>query len=75
MVYAIVSEAYIHFALMYTADHIFPVITIKAMINKDGNPTRLHKLATHKNLQYHIYVCYFVHVLYGKLLHMWGKRN
>ena len=46
MVHARVSEAYIHFALMYTADHIFPVIPIKDMINKDGDSTRPHKLAT-----------------------------
>ena len=41
-----VSEAYIHFALMYTTDHIFPVLPIKYMINKDGDPTTPYKLAT-----------------------------
>ena len=33
MVHARVLEAYINFALMYTADHIFPVLTIKYLIN------------------------------------------
>ena len=33
MVQARVLEAYIHFALMYTTDHILPVITVKDMIN------------------------------------------
>ena len=46
MVHARVSEAYINFALMYTTDHIFPVIPIKDLINKDGDPTTPHKLAT-----------------------------
>ena len=46
MVHARVSEAYIHFALMYTADHTFPVLPIKYLINKDGDPTTPYKLAT-----------------------------
>ena len=46
MVHARVSVACIHFALMYTTDHIFLVLTIKDMINKDGNPITPHKLAT-----------------------------
>ena len=33
MVYARVSEAYIHFSLMYTKDHIFTFIPIKDLIN------------------------------------------
>ena len=31
--------------LMYTIDHIFPVLPIKDLINEDGNPTTPHKLA------------------------------
>ena len=31
---------------MYTTDHIFPVLPIKYLINKDGNPTTSFKLAT-----------------------------
>ena len=46
MVHAIVSEACVNFALMYTTDHIFPVLPIKDIINKDGDPTTPHKLAT-----------------------------
>ena len=46
MVHARFLEAYIHFVLMYTEDHIFPVIPIKDLINEDGNPTTLFKLAT-----------------------------
>ena len=46
MVHARVSEAYIHFALMYTIDHVFPVIPIKDMINEDFEPTTPFKLAT-----------------------------
>ena len=46
MVYARVSEACVHFALMYTTDHIFLVLPIKYIINEDGDPTTPHKLAT-----------------------------
>ena len=46
MVHGIVSEAYIHFALMYTTGHIFPVLPIKGLINEDFDPTTLYKLAT-----------------------------
>ena len=46
MVHARVSEAYIHFALMYTLDHIFPVPPIKYLIKKDSDPTMPFKLST-----------------------------
>ena len=45
MVHARVPEVYVHFALMYTTDYIFPVLPIKDLINEDGNPTTPHKLA------------------------------
>ena len=45
MVHAQVLEAYIHFELMYTADHIFPVLPIKYLINEYGDPTTPFKLA------------------------------
>ena len=48
MIHARVLEAYVHFALMYTTDHIFPVLPIKDLINEDGNPTTPNKLATGK---------------------------
>ena len=31
---------------MYTTDHIFPVLTIKHLVNQDGEPTMPHKLET-----------------------------
>ena len=46
IVNARVLEVYVHFALMYTPDHIFPVLPIKYLINEDGNPTTPHKLET-----------------------------
>ena len=46
MVHARVPEVYVHFALMYTIDHIFPVLPIKDMINEDGDPTTPHQLET-----------------------------
>ena len=46
MVYARVLEVYINFVLMYMTDHIFTVLTIKDMINEDGDPTMPYKLAT-----------------------------
>ena len=46
MVHAGVPEIYVHFALMYTTDHIFPVLPIKDLINKDVDPTTAYKLAT-----------------------------
>ena len=46
MVNARVPEVYVHFALMYTTDYIFPVLPIKDIINEDGYPTTPHKLAT-----------------------------
>ena len=46
MVHARVLEAYIHFALMYTADHIFTVLSIKDLINEDVDPITPYKLAT-----------------------------
>ena len=46
MVHARVLEAYVHFALMHTTYHIFPVLPIKDLINKDGDLTTPHKLST-----------------------------
>ena len=46
MVHARVSEVYIHFALIYTTYHIFPVLPIKYLINEDGDPTTQFKLVT-----------------------------
>ena len=46
MVHARVPEVYVHFTLIYTTDHIFPLLPIKDIIKKDGDPTIPHKLAT-----------------------------
>ena len=46
VVHAMFLKAYMHFALMYTEDNIFPILTIKDMINKDVDPTTPFKLAT-----------------------------
>ena len=46
MLHARVPEVYVHFSLMYTKNCFFPVLSIKDLINEDGNPTMPHKLAT-----------------------------
>ena len=46
MVHARVPEVYVHFALMYTTDNIFPVLPIEDLINEDSDPKTPHKLAT-----------------------------
>ena len=46
MVHARVLEVYVHFALVYTIDHIFLVLPIKDLINEDGDLIRPHKLET-----------------------------
>ena len=46
MLHARVLEAYIHFVLMYTTDHIILVLPIKDLINEDNEPTTPFKLAT-----------------------------
>ena len=56
-------EVYIHFALIYTTDNLFPVLPIKDVINKDGDLTTLFKSEKGIKPQYHIYACYFVRVL------------
>ena len=70
MVHAWVSEAYIHFTLMYTEDYIFPVLPIKDLINKDGDPTTLFKLETGTKSSILYLRVLFFHILYGKLLHI-----
>ena len=46
MAHVRISEVYIHFTLMYTADHISLVLTIKKLIDEDGEPTTPFKFAT-----------------------------
>ena len=46
MVHDRLLEVYVHFAFMYTTDHIFMVLPIKDIIKEDGDPKTPHKLAT-----------------------------
>ena len=46
MVHSQVLYKYIHFALLYTTHHIFPVLPIIHSVNHDDEPTKPHKLAT-----------------------------
>ena len=60
MVHSRVPEVYVHFALIYTTDRIFPVLPIKYLINEDGDPTMLHKLAIGtKPSVSHLHVLFF----------------
>ena len=60
MVHVRVSEAYIHFTLMCTTDHILPVPPIKELINKDGKLPPPYKIASgvkHSILNLHVLLC------------------
>ena len=46
MVHARFLESYINFALMYTVDHTFLVLSFKDPITEDGKPTTPFQLAT-----------------------------
>ena len=46
MVHAGVLEVYINVELMYTTYHIFPVLPIKDLVKKDGDPSTPFKLVT-----------------------------
>ena len=80
-----VSDEYIHFALMYTNYHIFPVIPIKHLLNQDGEPTMPHKLATGinfsvSNLRVLLLLCFVRKVnahVYTKALNMchWSQKG
>ena len=74
MVHARVPEVYVNFALIYTTDHIFLVLPIKDIINKDGDPTTPHKLeiGTKPSVS-HLRVL-FCHVLYVKLQRTLSQR-
>ena len=75
MVHARVSEAYIHFELMYTTDHIFPVTPIKDLINEYGDPTTPFKLATGTKPSVSNLRLLFFHLLYRKILHTLTKMR
>ena len=59
---------------MYTTDHIFPVIPINDLINKDGDPKTPHKLATGtKPLVSHLRVLFFPCVVRKAKVHVETK--
>ena len=74
MVHAIFLEAYIHFAFMYTTDHIFLALPIKYLINKDGEPITPFKLVTgEKPSVSHIRVSFFPCVVRKATAHVATK--
>ena len=74
MVHVQVLEAYIHFTLMYTIDHIFPVLPIKDIINEDSDPTTPHKLETGmKPSVSHLRVLFFPYVVRKATAHVETK--
>ena len=74
MVHARFSEVYIHFASMYTIDHIFTVLPIIDMINEDGKPTTPYKLATGTKLSVsHLRVLFFPCVVREATAHVGTK--
>ena len=74
MIHARVSESYIHFLLMYTIDHIFPVLPIKDLINKDGDPTTPFKLAASiKPSVSHLHVLFCPCVIWKATAHVGTK--
>ena len=85
MLHVWVSYNYIHFLLIYTNYHIFPVIPIKHLLNQDGEPTMPHKLATGinfsvSNLRVLLLLCFVRKVnahVYTKALNMchWSQKG
>ena len=71
MIHARVLEVYIHFALMYTTYHIFLVLSIKDLINEDGDPTTPYKLATGtKTSVSHLRMLFFPYVVRKDTAHI-----
>ena len=59
---------------MYTTDHIFLVLPIKDMINKDGDTTTPHKLATGtKPSVSHLRVLFFPFIVQKATAHVETK--
>ena len=74
MVHTRVSEAYIHFVLMYTTDHIFTVLPIKSLINKDGDLTTPFKLMTGtKHSVSHLRVLFYPCIVWKNTVHVGTK--
>ena len=56
MVHTQVYDKYTHFELFYKTDHILPVISIKHLVNQDGEPTTTHKISTQTHMFYSVHV-------------------
>ena len=75
MVQAQVLDKCIHFLLIYTTDHIFPVLPIKHLVNQDREPNMPHKLETGtKNSVSNLRVLFFC-VFYERQLNMLKQRR
>ena len=74
MVHTRVPEAYDHFALMYTTDHIFPVLPIEYLIKEDGYPTTPNSGNRYETFSV-TFTFYFFHVLYVKLRRTLRQRH
>ena len=68
------QKIYVHFALIYRTDHIFPVLLIKDLINEDGDPMTQYKLATGtKPSLSHLRVLFFPCVVWKSTAHVETK--
>ena len=74
MVNTRVSEAYIHFELMYTTYHIFLALPIEDMINEDDDPTTPYKIVKGTKPSVSHLSVLLCPCMYGKLLHSLGQR-
>ena len=68
-------DKYIHVALMYTTDHILPLLPIKHFVDQDSEPNMPHELETGtkpsvSNLHLIFCLCF-----YKKQLHMVAHRR
>ena len=75
MVHLRVPEVYVHFAIMYTTDHILTDIPIKDLIDEDGDLTTPQKLATGtKPSVSHLHVLFFPCVVLKATAHVETKK-
>ena len=76
MVHTRFLKACIHFALIYTTYHIFPVLPIKHLIKKHGNPTTPFKPATGKKPSLsHLRVLFCPYVVRKATAHVGERRH
>ena len=75
MVHAWVSDEYIHFAWIYTTDHIFTVLPIKHLVNQYGELNTPQKLATGTKHSVSNLHDLFFYMLYKRQLHMLTQRR